>query len=285
MTLKRLLATSWAVIALGAASGGDAATFFADQFNYPNGDLTVFDGTGDNVSGGAWVPYSGTGNPPSIEVINGQAQLLQPGSEDAERSIPNAATDFMMAGETWYYAARVTVNDQRATPATTPIQQEYFLLVKDTSTSALRSRLYVNNPSTGTGGAGYRFAIGPSSGTANAVNWTSDLAFGTEYTVVASYEFDTGFARLWVDPVDQSSPSVLATASPSLGTFVSALGLRQAFFSAGAANTQVLLDAVSFAETFNEALVGLIPEPATTTMAAVGLLGLVAAGRRRLSSM
>jgi hypothetical protein len=286
MTLKRLLQVSCAMIALTPSLRVEATTFFADQFNYANGDLTVVDGSGSNVSGGAWVPFSGTGFPAeSITVVNNQAELLISGSEDASRSIPNAGTDFMMAGETWYYGARLTVNDQRANPATTAIVNEYFMMVKDTSTSAFRSRMYVNNPSTGTGGAGYRLGIGASSGAGNAVNWGTDLAFGTEYTVIASYEFDSGFAKLWVNPVNSGSTSITATAAPNPGTFISELAMRQAFNNGGVAggpsvpNTQILIDAVSIADSFDEALASLIPEPTSAALGLVGIIGL-ALGRR-----
>jgi hypothetical protein len=181
----------------------------------------------------------------------------------------------------------VTVNDQRATPATTALVKEYFMLVKDTSPSALRSRLYVDNPSTGTGGAGFRFAIGASSGAGNAVNWATDLAFGTQYAVIASYEHDTGFAKLWVNPVNSGSTSVTATTAPNAGTFISELGLRQAFFNGGVGggpsvpNHQVLVGRVSFADSFDEALAGLIPEPTTGALALASIVGLAVAGRRR----
>jgi hypothetical protein len=290
MSVNKLVLISCATLALSVAGSAHAARFFFDQFDYADGDLTTYDGTagfgGDNVSGGNWATYSplppATLNPGSIQVVNGRAVVSEPGTEDAERRIPNPATEFMTAGETWYYAAKVTVNDQRATPATTPVQQEYFMLLKDASPAGLRSRLYVNNPSTGTGGAGYRLAIGASSGAANAVNWGSDLAFGQEYTVVGSYEFDTGHARLWVNPADMSSPSVLANMSPSASTAIDALGLRQAFFGGGAANTQILIDAAALADNFDEALAGLaIPEPATLALAGLAGLAMAAAGRRR----
>jgi hypothetical protein len=286
--MNRFVAAGAIALSLGLFAGSaDAALLFADQFNYANGDLTDRDadlsdsnpGTGDNVSGGVWRPHSGAGNVPEIDVVNGQAQLLIPGSEDANRSIPLA--EAMMAGETWYYAAKVTVNDQRATPSTTAIINDYFLHFKDSGVTNLRARLYVNNPSTGTGGAGFRFGMGASSGAANAVNWGTDLAFGTQYTVVGSYEFDTGFAKLWVNPVDQSSTSISATAAPNSGTFVSSLALRQGFLAGASANTQVLVDAVSMADTFGDALAGLVPEPSSAVLGLCSLLGLIAARRRR----
>lgn len=278
-----------AVGALLTASSARAERFINEPFNYVNGDLTSVDGTGDNVSGGVWTGFSGTNFPDeSLTVVNGQVEALISGSEDAARSIPNPLTDFMTAGETWYYGARVTVNDQRATPSTTAIINEYFMMMKDTGTTNFRSRLYVNNPSTGTGGAGYRFGIGPSSGAANAVNWGSDLAFGQSYIVIASYEFDTGFVKLWVDPVDINSTSVTATASPGAGTLITDLAIRQAFNNGGVAggpgvlNTQILIEGVSFADNFGEALSATaIPEPSSAALGLASLLGFTAARRRR----
>jgi hypothetical protein len=277
MSLRNLVLFICATLALGVAATGDAALFFADRFDYADGDLTVVAGSGDNVSGGRWVPFSGTGNPPSIEVVNDQARLLMPGSEDAERSVPNAGTEFQTAGETWYASALVTVNDQRPSLAT-PITKEYFLLMKDTSTGNLRSRLYVDNP-TVAGTAGYRFAIGASSGAGNAVNFPTDLTFGEQHKVVISYEHNTGFAQLWVDPVNQLSPSVIGVLGASPTTFISALGLRQAFFAAGVANTEILVDGVRFGDTFADVV--RIPEPATVSLAVMSIAGMVVARRRR----
>lgn len=279
MTRNVLLGVCTVFLALVARSS-QAAVFFTDQFNYANGDLTVVGGSGNNVSGGLWTPHSGQANAPSISVVNGKAQLLVPGSEDANREIPNALTDFMKAGETWYYGARVTVNDQRASTATALIN-EYFMHFKDTGTTNFRSRLYVADPSTGTGGAGFRFAIGASSGVANAVNWGSNLNFGQQYTVIASYNFDTGFAKLWVNPVNQASTSIEATAAPNPGTFVTSLAIRQAFLTGATANEQILVDAVSMANNFGDVLAAMVPEPTSISLAVASLLALGAARRRR----
>ena len=279
MTRNILLGVCTVFLALVAGSS-QAAVFFTDQFSYANGDLTVVGGSGNNVSGGLWTPHSGQANAPSIAVVNGRAQLLISGSEDANREIPNALTDFMTAGETWYYGARVTVNDQRASTAT-PIVNEYFMHFKDTGTTNFRSRLYVKDPSTGTGGAGFRFSIGASSGATNAVDWGTNLNFGQQYLVIANYEFDTGFARLWVSPTSQASTSIQGTAGPNPGTFVTSLALRQAFVTGNVANTQILVDSVSMGESFADVFGALIPEPSSATLGLGGVLALGAARRRR----
>jgi hypothetical protein len=143
MSSKRLLGACAALVLLsGAPVRGEL--FFADAFNYANGDLTVVNGAGNNVSGGLWAPFSGqTFTAESITVVNGQAELLVSGSEDASRSVPNPLVNEQQPGETWYYGALVTVNDQRATAATTPLVKEYFMLVKDTTTSALRCVMFL----------------------------------------------------------------------------------------------------------------------------------------------
>ena len=279
--MKRFTAVFCAALAMCGAASLQAATFFSDSFSYANGDLTVVGGSGNNVSGGLWVPHSGQANAPSIAVANGSAVLLTPGSEDANRSISDPVNDAQVAGETWYYAALVTVNDQRATPATTGIINEYFLHFKDSGNN-FRSRLYVKDPSTGVGGVGLRFSMGASSGAANAVDWGTDLAFGVQYLVVGSYVFDTGAASLWVNPASSASTSITATASPGPGTFTSALALRQAFLSGAGPNTQILVDAVALGDTFDSVVASVtIPEPATLSLGALGLLSMVGLGRRR----
>jgi MYXO-CTERM domain-containing protein len=287
--MKHTLTMGFCALALCAAAGpARAALFFSDQFSYANGDLTTRDdgvdpappAPGENVSGGLWKMHSGEGTGGEIDVIGGQAQLLFPGFEDANREIPSAGSEFMTAGETWYYAAKVTVNDQRATPDVTAILASYFMHFKDPGTSNFRSRLFVDAPSTGLGGAGYRLAIGPSSGDGNRVPWTADLAFGQQYTIVASYVYDTGAVSLWVNPSDPSSASVTATGGAGPLAQITSLALRQVSSAGATANTQILVDAVAMGDTFASALTGLVPEPSGGVLGLAGLLGLAATRRR-----
>jgi hypothetical protein len=289
MSLNRLALLFCAILALTANTTAEAALFFSDQFNYANGDLTDVDKApgapvvlGDNVSGGLWNDHSGASQAETITVINGQAELITSGSEDANRSIADPVGGAQSSG-TWYYSALVTVNDVRATPATTAILNEYFIHFKDTGNN-FRSRVYVGDPSTGTGGAGFRFGLSSTSGGQTDV-WGADSAFGTQHLIVASYNFDTGASELWVDPVNQASTSIVSAAPDVVGpgTFISALGLRQVFISgtpANPPNTQILIDGVAMGDTF--ASVANIPEPSgcALALASGSLLALV---RRRRS--
>lgn len=275
-----LVAAALAAIATGVAH---ATTFMSDTFSYPNGDLTVYDGTGDNVSGGAWRPHSGTNFPIPIEVSGGQAVLTQgnPASEDANRLAIFGGPQAIGAGETWYYAALVTVNDTRTDPNLSLDQDSYFMHFKDDG-NGFRGRAYINDPSTGVGGTGFRFALSATSG-GLVSNWGTDLNFGQQYKIVVSYAVDTGTSDLWVDPVDSSSTKISDTNSAGAFTLVNSLGLRQDFVSAGNTAT-VLVDSVALGNDFDSVLINAmngsnIPEPASMALALLALVGI--AGSRR----
>lgn len=255
-------------IAQGSAS---AALFFADGFDYANGELTVNDGTGDDVSGGLWAPHSGETFDDNIDVIDGQAELLNSGSEDANR----LAGAMMTFGDTWYYAALVTVNDTRANSAD-PINNDYFIHFKDAA-FGFRGRTYVSDPNAADPNK-FTFGLSATSG-GQVAQWADDLEFGTEYLVVTSYSFDTGESNLWVNPTDMSSTKITDVNGGGAGTEINSLGIRQDFIG-GTPNNQILLDAVSLASTFDEAVAGVIPEPSTVALSVLGLCGLIGFHRR-----
>lgn len=259
---------------LTACGTADATLFFQDSFNYPDGDLTVFAGAGDNVSGGLWVPHSGTGNPIPIAVSGGKAVAAQgnPASEDANR----LAGQTIALGETWYAAAYVTVLDTRAGNGLALDQDSYFMHFKDNTAGGLRGRVYVDDPSTGVGGAGFSFGLSATSGNA-AVN-TGDLVFGQPYVVVASYAVDTGETKLWVDPVNSSSPSITHTAAAAALTAIESLAIRQDFVSAGNTYT-ALLDIVALGSDFDSVRAA-VPEPASIALVLFSVVGLAGSRRR-----
>lgn len=266
-----------ALAALFMASGtADATLFFSDGFDYADGDLTIYDGTGDNVSGGLWVPHSGTGNLIPIAVSGGQAVLAQgnPASEDANR----LAGQTIALGETWYAAALVTVNDTRAGNGLALDQDSYFMHFKDNTAGGFRGRVYADDPSTGVGGAGFSFGLSATSGNA-AVN-TGDLVFGQPYVVVASYAVDTGETKLWVNPVNSGSASITHTSAAAALTAIESLALRQDFVSAGNTYT-ALLDAVALGSDFDSVLAAVtVPEPASMALVLFSVVGLAFSRRR-----
>jgi len=270
----RILLLATVALLLTYSSPAGAATFFIDQFNYPDGELTINDGTGDNVSGGLWAPHSGETFDDNIEVVSGQAELLNSGSEDANRDTGT----FNSAGSTWYYGAQITVNDRRADPASESINNDYFMHFWGPS-FAFRGRAYLDDPNVADPNK-YTLGLSATSG-GQVAKWGSDLDFGQEYTIMVSFEFDTGESNLWVDPVDINSPSITDTNAGAIGSFVSALAMRQDFIG-GTPNNQVLVDTVAIGDNFDDVLQGaIIPEPTSLVLGFAGLIGLVSMRRSR----
>lgn len=274
MKCTKLFFAAIAVMAFTASA--QATTFFVDQFNYADGELTVYDGTGADVSGGLWSPHSGTGFPVPIFVDNGQAVVESgnPASEDANRD----AGAVIALGETWYYGALVTVVDERADTATS-LNNDYFMHFR-ASGGGFVGRAYVDDPSVADPGK-FTFGLSATSG-GQAATWGTDLDFGTQYKIMVSYSVDTGETNLWVDPVDAASTSINDTVMSAQFTAVDQLALRQDF-STGGGDYQVLVDAVAIGNEFGDVMRDvMIPEPATAVLALLGFAA-VASSRRRVA--
>jgi len=266
--MKKLVCTFCGLVALLNMSQLAYATlFFSDHFNYPDGELTVYNGTGANVSGGLWVPHSGFNFPTSIDVISGRAVLKQgnPASEDAHR----LAGTTMAPGDTWYYAALVTVNDERPDPSSESLLNAYFMHFRDFE-FGFTGRVYVDNPA---GGGDFRFGLSASSG-GQTVAWPNDSSFGTENLLVVSYDFDSGTTQLWVNPTDITSPFIIDSNPAAQGTTIESLALRQEFNPNFNTNSEQLIHAVALGSSFEAVVAAVIPEPTGLVLILLGLAGL-----------
>jgi hypothetical protein len=248
--------------AILAAAGTTAcgAIILNESFTDPNGAL---EGQVPEV-GGAWTPHSGDGTN-DVQVVSGQAKLNQPGSgEDIHSDFDGGPIG---AGDTIYSAFDLTVPSQ-----TTAITSVYFAHFKDVG-NLFGSRVWIAPPSVA--GQTYRLGITGDSSLEVATDlFATDLAFGTTYRVVTSYEYDSGTSKLWVAPLTELSPSVTSDDSFAADDFES-YSLRQS-----TSTTMQLIDNLVVATSFNEALTGVeVPEPAS--IALVGLAGVALCGLRR----
>lgn len=268
MKSKFALTTLAAIAALGMGVGqASATTLVAEGFDYANGELTINDGTGDNVSGGAWVPHSGETFGDNIDVLNGSAILNNSGSEDANRAaaggVDNGGT------ETWYYAAKFTVTDDN--PNSDTVNEDYFAHFFGAG-FAFRGRAYIANPSLTAG----KFAIGLSASSGGLVTKTADIDYGVEHVIVVSFDPTTGTSKLWLNESSEAGAFISDTNASAIGSVLSAIALRQDFISGPVADNEIAVNGVGLATTFDEAYAAsMVPEPASLGLVALGGLAML----------
>jgi len=221
-------------LAMVGANGASATLFYNDTFTYPNG----------NIAGqGSWVAYSGAGLKP-IQVNNGTISIVQSDGSGEDILKPTGVT--MGAGSKWYAAFDVS--------STGTTGQGYIAHFIVGTSNVLDARVFITSPNT----VGNGFTLGFGSTSTLAQKWPTDLTFGSTHRVVVSYDFDSKVNKLWIDPINESSPSILTTSANS--NAVTAFAFRQASPSPPS-NTQII-DNLAVATTFGEALTG-VPEPAS----------------------
>ncbi|MDD5140592.1 MAG: endonuclease/exonuclease/phosphatase family protein [Verrucomicrobiales bacterium] len=182
-----------------------AAVVFSDSFTYPDGALT-------NVAAGNWAEHS-SGTP--VQVVSGQVQLSSSLSEDVHAALTNQlfATG---SGATLYASFTVKFT---ALPTSGGACFAHF------NSSSFRCVVWA---STVNAASGFRLGIGnTSSATASSGQMATDLSLNTTYTVVTRYNVGTGSSTLWLNPANETDPSVTATDATG-AVFISSFSLRQA---------------------------------------------------------
>ena len=242
--MARSILTAMAGLLL-IAGPATAVTLVNETFSHPDGNLVGL--TPTPGPGGTWAAHSGAGTG-SVQASGGAAVVRQ--ASGANEDVNTAFGTALDAGGRLYAGFDLVVE---ATGVPTNV---YFAMFMK-GTSLFDGRIWITAPTT----QGYRLAISnDNSITENdGEAFTGDLAFGTKYRIVHSYDYDSKSATLWVNPVNEFSPSVTAT-DPGFSDEVSAYAFRQA----GGNSTQTI-DNLIVATSFSEA----VPEPST-----LALLGL-----------
>ncbi|MEM6297864.1 MAG: LamG-like jellyroll fold domain-containing protein [Bacteroidota bacterium] len=210
----------------------------SEDFSYPDGNL---------VGNGGWVAHSGGGNSP-VQVSNGQISIIHASGSREDVNIPLGTS---LSGTDIAYASfDFSVADDAPIMGT---DFEYFASFRG---SALLVRVDIVAPDA-TGD--FKVGLGVTSSTAQ-VTWGADLTFGTNYRAVVSYNFSTGEAILWVNPVDEMSTNIMASATA--GGTISSYAFRQ---SSSTSNETITIDNLRVGTSFAE-VTGPSSTPTTITL-------------------
>lgn len=218
------------------------------------------------VSGGSgeagaavWNQYSGT--TPNQIIVDGSQQhaiISDSFSEDVALSF-NAP---IVRETDVYYGVTVNVADPGDYSGS---DYEYFIGFKPISNFTLKARTDMANFSIN----GVNPGISSGSSVAEVV-WADDLAYNTDFRMVASYNAFSGISQLWVNPVDASSTSLTTTTSSTSDA------ITQLFFRQGSAtpNVDLTLAGLVVGTTFADVLNPVVPVPEPSTVALLALAGI-----------
>lgn len=189
---------------------GAVSQMLDENFAYAEGQLTNLN-AGADVSQGAWVSFSGTGNP--LMVVNGN--LTYPGYpssgigkllrvKSTSSSAEDAYTPFGpdSEGTTTFVSLLLRVDSTTGLSANTSANGGYFAaLLPGTSTSAYVGRISIRK---GTDGTKFQLGVRAKVQNAAAAWYATDLNPGEAYLVVLGYQMVSGdsndVASLWVNP-------------------------------------------------------------------------------------
>jgi hypothetical protein len=250
----RKIATSLLTLAAVAAFAGSAmaVNLVSESFTYPNGNL---------VPNGGWANFSGANV--DIQVAAGRATggaILNPANDDHIFFAAQPATS------TTYACFEVMIPAVAAQPK--PI---FFAALKDAGTANFVSRVYVLPLA----GGGWTFGLSHSStsATVGVVPWTAALTYGVSYKVVINYDPVAKSSTMWVNPVNQFSPSVSITNSAIAALSAATFALRQSNAAAtlpaspayaGTADWNFSVDNLGVGTTFDDACAAVTPTHSNT---------------------
>lgn len=188
----------------------NTVTLMDEGFDYDTGGDIV------NVTGGYWNTHSGT--PGQMQVGSGVVTVTDANSEDVNAQFIGAP--FTATNATALYSSFVV--NFSALPVFTNV---YFAHFKDATSGGFFGRLY-GDVSTATPGF-YRLGIGNKSTTGSPGLSTQDLTPGVNYTVVTRLNLANGLCTLWINPTNESSPSVTDNTAAGAPTPITSYALRE----------------------------------------------------------
>jgi hypothetical protein len=230
-----------------------ATVLMYDTFTQADGDLVGH--TPDVPGSGAWYTFSGA-NP--LVTVGNKAIVDENQSQDDGYTYGGTHT-----ADALYGSAVINLS-------TAPSGTTYFMAFHQDATTFYAGKIFA--VSDGLGG----FQLGCSYG-ANSVQspLSASLSLNTDYTIAFEQDSTGGISnqtmRVWINPVSEGSPSLLATDGSAFVDDLNAIALRQSG-GEGVIAVDNLKIGTSFAD--------VIPEPSTIFLVITGLVGLLAIRRR-----
>ncbi len=203
---------------------------------------------GNIVGQDGWAAHSGAGSLP-VQVSAGEV-LLGHGTGSRE-DVNVGLGQTMGAGDVFRYSFDITVN------GTDDATDVYFAHFRNDGT-AFNTRAFVSAPNAAAG----NFTFGLAENSALNAKFAQDFSFGQTYTLVGTYSYDLGVSTLEVLGFGFITSTDTDTLQP-MSTF--------AFRQAGG-NTSMVIDNLQIVA---------VPEPTFAGFGIIGLVGLIAARRRR----
>jgi hypothetical protein len=255
-----------------AASSANATLFYADYFNYPDGNLV--NGTnGPNMPNPPFWQgkFSSISGQPSgrATISNGMLQIFGNFvTPSVERPyLPTGST--LAQGQTWYAGFNLFLPRLDVT-----LGAPHFTVGEFYADGGAGAGMFISASPSAPVPLDYIVGLGVPSPSPD-IEWPTHLAFDTWHRIVMSYTLNPdnnsstrdSISTLWIDPVDASSPSL--TSTNQIDTAFTAF-----YFDHGAGT---FVDNLFVATTFAEA----VPEPAGFAMAAVAGIAFVAASLHR----
>lgn len=213
-----------------------AQLFFAENFEYADGDIDV-------VSGGLWTTHSGAGDP-SVQIVDQNAVVLSPASADHNRLTGEVAG----LDDVWFYAVRFSAEIGDATG----VNNDYFVHFMNETTFGFNARLALSPPADAN--SDFSLQIWASSFGDGVTDWDGDFSFDEEIICVSSWNNGTGVATLWVNPVDANSTNVMDDELEDAMRAVQSVSLRQDGGDGAGGGSVVTIGALAAGTSFDDVL-------------------------------
>jgi endonuclease/exonuclease/phosphatase family metal-dependent hydrolase len=237
--VRKLTFAGLAVLSFLCTQFSKASTIFSDSFDYPNGSITT-------NSGGVWVTHSGiTGQ---VQEVSSRVLLSQTNTEDINAQL--AGQPYPATTNALLYA-RFTVNFA-ALPSGAGT---YFAHFKDASATGFRCKVFATTNGVPVGF--FRIGIGNVTN-ANFGVIDSNLRLNTDYILVARYAPSNATSALWLNPVNESDPALVATdATTTLS--ITSFALRESL-SSGDGMGALFLDDLRIGTRFSDVVPNSSPQ-------------------------